>query len=138
MDGSRELNLTADLFIFRAGLQRHLRHSRYRGQRLAPEPEGRDVLQILGGRDLRCGVSLEAEHGIVWIHSLPVVDDLDQSPSGVLDYHRDLISSGIHGVLYKLLHDRSRPLHDLSRRDHIRYVSRQYPEFHPKEVNRIS
>ena len=138
VDRRRELNLAANLLILRAGLQRHLSHRRDRGQRLAPESEGRDVLQILRGRDFRCGVPLETEHGIVRIHPLAVVYDLDQSPSRVLDYHRDLFRPRIYGILHKFLHHGSRPLHNLSRGDHIRYVSRQYPEFHPKAVNRIS
>ena len=67
-------------------------------------------------------MSLKTQDSLVGRHSASVVYDLDQCPSGVLDDHRNLVCTGVYGILHKLLHHGRRSLHDLSRGDHVRYI----------------
>ena len=68
-------------------------------------------------------MALEAEHRLVRRHSAAVVDNLDQGPSRILNHDRNLVRTGVHGILHEFLHHGCRSLHDLSRGDHVRYVA---------------
>ncbi len=59
------------------------RDRRDRRQRLAAKTEGRDVIEIVGGGDLRGRVPLEGEQGIVGVHAAAVVGHPDQAAAAV-------------------------------------------------------
>ena len=58
-------------------------------------------------------MTFESQTGIRLTHALPVIDDLDRSPSGILNKHIDMPGTGIDGILHQLLDDGSRTLDDL-------------------------
>ena len=118
-----KIHLAAHLIVFPTGLERDLGHCCDGCQSLSSEAESQDIVQVLCCLKLGCRVSLETEDGLVRRHSASVVDDLDESPAGILDHDGNLIRSCIHSILHQLLHHGCRPLHDLSRGDHIRYIA---------------
>ena len=128
--GGGEGHLHADLILRPAGLEGHFRHRGDRSEGLPAEAECEDVVEVFRRGDLRRGVALEAEDGVVRAHAAAVVDDLDERAAGIRDDHVHLTRAGIQGVLHQFLHDGGRPLDDLARRDHVRDVPRQYPQFH--------
>ena len=67
---------------------------------------------------------LETEHGLIRRHSAPVVNDLYECPSGILNDHGHLICPCIYGILNQLLHHRRRSLNDLTCSYHIGYIAR--------------
>ena len=119
----RKFHLTANLVLFTSGLEGNLRHGCDGGQRLSAESEGQYVMQIFCTLKLGGGVPLETEDCLVRRHSASVVDDLDESPSCVLDDDGHLVGTGIHRVLHQLLHHGRRSLNDLSRGYHICYIA---------------
>ena len=75
-------------------------------------------------------MTLERKYRLIRRHSAPVVDDLNQGAPRVLYDDADLGRSGIDGVLHEFLHNGRRPLDDLARGNHIRYITRQYSYIH--------
>ena len=103
MSGVCEFDLAADLVFRPPGFERDFRNGCDGGQCLAPEAESGDVHQVLRSGNLGCGVSLEAQHSLVRSHSAAIVNDLYQCPSGIGQYHRDLVRSCIHCILHQFL-----------------------------------
>ena len=93
-----------------------------RGQRLSAKAQGGDVQQVVGIADLRGGVALEGQHGVVAHHAAAVVDDLDQLLASRLDVHANAVGAGIERVLQQLLHHRGGALDHLAGGDLVGYV----------------
>ena len=68
-------------------------------------------------------MTLKTEHRLIGRHSATIINDLYKGSSGILDYYSHLVGSCIHGILNEFLHHGCRSLHNLSRGDHIRYIT---------------
>ena len=126
----RETDFASGFLSFFPGLQGDLRNGGYRSQGFSSETEGHYPFEVFRCGYLGCCVALEAEHGLVRIHAASVVYHLYESPAGIGDHHADLVGSGIHGILNKLLDHRRRSLHDFSCGDHVGYVAGKDTDFH--------
>ena len=60
-----------------------------RGQGLAAEAEGGDREQVVGGAELRGGVALKGEQGVVADHAVAVVGDADELAAAGFDLDAD-------------------------------------------------
>ena len=89
------------------------------GQCFSAESECGDVQQVVCGRYFGCRMSFEAQNRLVRRHAAAIVNDLDQCPSGVAEYHGHLCCSRVHCVLDKFLDYRGRSLYDLSGSNHV-------------------
>ena len=87
-----------------AGEQLHPGHGGDGSQSFAPEAQGADGLQVVLGAQLAGGVAEEGGGGLVGGNAAAVVGDPDQGHAPVLDLHRQLVRSGVDGVLHQLLH----------------------------------
>ena len=76
-----------------------------RGERLTPETEGQDALQVAVGLDLAGGMALQGEQRVVAGHAVAVVADADQAFAPCGDLHGDCRRSGVEGVFDQLLDD---------------------------------
>ena len=104
----------AGLALGGLGLEFHVGDGGDGGQCLTTEALGGDVKQVVGTPQLGGGVPLEAEPRILERHSLAVVDNLYQSPAGILDDELDVGGTGIDSVFQEFLDDRGRALHHLT------------------------
>ena len=66
---------------------------------------------------------LKTQHCLIRRHSATIVDHLYQRPARILNDYGHLIGTGIHGILHKFLHHGCRSLNDLSRSDHVCYIT---------------
>jgi hypothetical protein len=98
----------------RARAQHEVRHRCNARQRLAPEPEGPDRVEIFGAGDLARRVPLERHPRIRRIHPLPVVLHAEQLLPAELDRHDKARCAGVQRVLDQLLDDGGRTLDDLA------------------------
>ena len=119
-----------DFVSLPAGFQGDFRDGRDGRERLSAEAVGQDVMEVFRRGELGGGVALETDDRVVRRHARAVVDDLDEGPSGIGNPDDDLAGSGVDGVFHQFFHDGGGPLDDLSRRDHVRDVLRQNPQFH--------
>ncbi len=90
-----------------------------RGDRLTAEAEGRNAIEVFGGRHLGGRVTLEGEEHIVPVHPAAVVTDADHGTPAVPHLHRDAPGAGVEAVLDQLLDHGGGTLDDFSRRDAI-------------------
>ena len=95
-------------------LQRHAGHRSDRRQRLAAKAKGGNGEQVVGGAQLRSGVALEGQQGVVAVHAVAVVGDADQLPPARLNLDANAVGAGVQRILQQLLHHRSRPVHHLA------------------------
>jgi hypothetical protein len=100
-----------------ARAQHQVRDAGHGGQGLAAEAVGGHALEVGQVAQLRGGVPLQRAARVLRAHAVAVVADADQFLAPGHDLHGDRGRLGVEGVLDQLLHDRSRPLHDLARRD---------------------
>jgi len=109
--------------------QRQLRHRADRRQRLAAEPEGADVEEIVvvefGG-----GVALHRQHQVVAAHAAAVVGHRDAPPTAALGDHVDAGGTGVESVLHQLLHDAGGTLDDLAGGDAVDDGLGELPDGH--------
>jgi len=63
---------------------------------------------------LRCGVPLKGQQGVVAVHAVPVVRDANQPPPARLDFDPDPHCAGVQSILQQLFHHRRRPIHNLA------------------------
>ena len=103
------------------GLERAPGDARDRRQRLAPESEGREPVEVGRLGDLARRVPLEGEKRVVPAHAAAVVLDSDQGPAAVAELDLDPAGAGVQGVFDKLLDHRGRPLDDLAGGDLVRH-----------------
>ena len=92
----------------------HARDRRDARQRLAPEPEGPDAVEILHGQDFACRVPLEGYGDILRTDAGTVVGDPDRLLAAAPQVDRDVRGARVDGVLQQLLHDGRGPLDDLA------------------------
>ena len=83
------------------------------------------IEEVVGLADLGGGMTLKRQTGIGFRHSFPVVDDLHQCLSRVLDQDLDLCGTGINSILDQLLDNRSRSLNHFASRNLIGDAVRQ-------------
>ena len=88
-----------------------------RRQRLAPEAERLDAIQIIGLGELARGMRLEREQQVLGRHAEAVVGDPDQVLAAPFDRQVDPRGPGVDRVFQQLLDDARRPLDDFARRD---------------------
>ena len=81
--------------------------------------------QIISFGDFGSGMALKCHTGVGFRHSFPVVDDLHQCFSGILDQDLDLCGTGINSILDQLLYNRSRSLNHFASRNLIGDTVRQ-------------
>src|SRR5215471_9141221 len=98
----------------RAGAYLEAAHRADGGQRLAPEAQGGDGVEIGLVGDLRGGVALEREVEIDGAHAHPVIAHPDELTARILELDADGRGMGVDGVLHQLLHHGGGTLHDLS------------------------
>ncbi len=115
-----DIDARAEFCFFLPCLHLDLRHGGDRGQRLAPEPESPERIDIVHRADLARRVPFEGHSRILRRHSAPVVLYLDKLSAAVAEIHRDRPGPRIHGVLHELLHHRRRAVHHLAGGDLIR------------------
>ena len=92
------------------------------GQGFAAKTQGSDGQQVVGVANLRGGVTLEGEHGVVAHHAASVVDHLDQLAAARLDVDANATGPGIERVLQQLFRDRCGALDDLAGGDLVGYI----------------
>ena len=68
-------------------------------------------------------MSFKTENRLIRCHTATIIDYLNQGPSGILYHYSYLIRPGIDSVLYEFLNYGCRPLNDLSRSNHICYIT---------------
>ena len=90
-----------------------------RRQRLAAEPQGGDVHQIVVVGQLRGGVALDRQGEGLGVHAVAVVGDADQAATAVVEHHVDAPGAGVDGVLDQLLDRRGGALDDLAGGDAV-------------------
>ena len=83
----------------------------------AAKPERRDAVQVFGPGNFAGGMTFEGEERVVAAHAEPVVGDIDERATAVLDGDRDASGFGVEGVLDQLLHDGGGPLDHLAGSD---------------------
>ncbi len=88
------------------GLQGKARDGRDRREGLATETERPNTREVLENADLRRGVTLQREPGILFRHARSVVADLDELAAAVLEDDVDGHGPGVDGVLDELLDHR--------------------------------
>ena len=105
-----------------AGHQLHPAHRRDGGQRLAPEAQRADGLQIKLGADLAGGMAQEGGQAVLRLDAGAVVRHPDVAHAAPLDLHRHCGGPGVNGVFRQLLHGAGRALHHLAGGNQIRHM----------------
>ena len=100
-----------------ARTQPEVRHRGDARQRLAPEAEGGDSVEIAKAADLAGGVALDGQLRVGGGHALAVVLDANQALAAQLQGHRHPAGARVEGVLDELLDRRGGALHHLPGRD---------------------
>ena len=103
-------------------LQPQPAHRRDGRQRLAAKAQSRNVQQVVGVANLRGGVALEGQHGVVAHHAAAVVGHLDELLAAGLNVDADAARARIQRVLQQLLDHRRRTLHHLAGGDLVGYI----------------
>ena len=93
-----------------------------RWQRLAAKAEGRDGQKIVSVANLRSGMALEGQHGVVAHHTAAVVGHLNEFLAAGFDVDPNAPRTRIQRVLQQLLDHRSRTLHHLAGSDLVGYI----------------
>ena len=95
------------------------------GDRLAAEAERGDALDVVHVADLRRGVALEGEQGVLAVHAAAVVAHGDERASAGGDVDIDARGTGVEGVFEKFFQDGRGALHDLACGDFVGDVVRE-------------
>src|SRR5260370_18322325 len=88
---------------------------------LAAEAEGGDRQEVVGGAELRGGVALEGEEGVVLDHAVAVVGDADEFPASGFYFDADAGCAGVERVFEELFDDGGGALDDLAGGDLVRH-----------------
>ena len=111
---SSNLNSTAGRVICLPGFKAEPRDRGDRGQCLSAKSQSIDVQQIVGIMNLRGGMALEGEHGVVMPHATAVVDDAYQFPAATFDFDTNAGCARIQRIFKKFFDDRSWTLDNLA------------------------
>ena len=111
---ARDGQLGARLLVGRPGGEGEAGYGGDGRQRLPPEAEGVDVLDVVHIPDLAGGVPLDAEQGVVARHAAAVVGHDHRLAPARHHLDVDLRGAGIQGVFDQLLQHRGGPLHHLA------------------------
>ncbi len=109
------------------GLDRHARHGGNRGHGLTTEAKRRNSCEFVRGRDLACGMSVEAEQGIFPTHARSVITYADPALPPPLDGDLDSAGLRIQSILHELLHHGGWPFNSLPGGNLVRYSVGKYP-----------
>ena len=96
-----------------------------RRQRLAPEAERDDTLEIIERADLARGVTLERDCQLLTRNPAAIIAHANEAGAAALHLDLDARRASVEAVLDQLLHDRGRTLDDLARGDLVDQVVRQ-------------
>ncbi len=110
--------------VARPGRDGEPRRGADRGQRLAAEPQGGDVHQVVVGK-LRGGVPQHRQRQCTGVHAGAVVGDLDAVDAAGVKRHGDPGRARIERILHQLLHRGRGPLDHLAGGDAVDGVGRQ-------------
>ena len=91
-------------------------------QRLPPEAQGADGLQVVFASDLAGGMAQEGGLRLPGGDAAAVVGDPDQGHAAVLDLHRHRGGGGVDGVFHEFLDHRRGPLHHFAGGDQVGHV----------------
>ena len=117
--------VTCDLITLRArafGGIAHVRDRRDGGDRLAAEPEGADVFEVLRLGYLARGVGQKYALQIGIFDAAAVVEDGDVTLAPLFDAYFYFARARVEGVLHQLLDNGIGTVDDLARRDAVVYV----------------
>ena len=89
------------------------------GQRLAPEPQGRHMKQILHCPDFAGGMTQKGYSHLILFNAASIVRNTNQGSTPVPNLYGDGCGARVYGIFHKLLDHGGRPLNDLARRDLI-------------------
>src|SRR5260370_42490200 len=90
------------------------------GEGFAAEAEGGDRQEVVGGAELRGGVALEGEEGVVLDHAVAVVGDADELAASGFDFDADAGGAGVERVFEELFDDGGGALDDFAGGDLVR------------------
>ena len=107
-------NLPALGLVAAVAGQAQPRHRTDRRQRLAPETEGADRLQVFEAADLAGGVAGQGQRQVILVDAAAVVAHPDQLGAALLHIHGDLAGAGVERVFQQLLKHRGGALHHLA------------------------
>ena len=107
-------NLPALGLVAAVAGQAQPRHRTDRRQRLAPETEGADRLQVFEAADLAGGVAGQGQRQVILVDAAAVVAHPDQLGAALLHVHGDLAGAGVERVFQQLLKHRGGALHHLA------------------------
>ena len=95
-------SVRAGSFVAGGGFKRDARDGGDGGKRFAAKAESGDGEQIVGGAELRSGVALKGQQGVVAVHAVAVVGDADQLAAAGFDFDANAHGAGVEGVLKQL------------------------------------
>jgi len=127
--GTLPHQLRAQRFALPARAHAHARDRSDARQRLAPEAERADALQVARFPDLAGGVAQERPLRVAARHAAAVVLHRDLVQPAAADGDANLCRPGVQRVLDQLLHDRRRALDHLARGDLVHELVGQEPHF---------
>jgi hypothetical protein len=111
---ARDGEFVAPVGAGRTAPDRRPRDRRDGVQRLPPEAERADPVEVGGVSNFGGGVLCHREFEFVGGHARPVVADPDAVGAVAVDAHRDPRGARVEAVFHQFLHDRRRPLDDLA------------------------
>ncbi len=120
--------LRTDVVFDALGLQFNPGDGRDRRQRLSPEPERTDPIEVVNLPDLAGRVTLEAAAGVRAAHAASVVDHLNERAASIFDHELNRRCSSVDRVFDQFFRDRRRTLDDLPRRDLVGERVRHLPD----------
>jgi hypothetical protein len=97
--------------------ERQLRHRGDRGQRLAPEAERCDTLEVRERADLAGGMPEQRKRHLLLRDAAAVVAYLQPAQPAVVDADLDVVGAGVDGVFQQLLDHRRGSFDDFTRGD---------------------
>ena len=111
------------LVLLRLGQEVNPRHRGNGGQSFASKAQRFDGGQILLGAQLTGGMAQKRRLYILGGNAAAVVCHPQIGHTTILDLHRHLLCTGIHGVFHQLFGSRGRTLHHLTGGDEIRHMA---------------
>ena len=87
--------------------------------RFSAKAQSCNVQQVIGVANLRSGVALESQHGVVAHHAAAVVGYLDELLSAGFDVHANALRTRVQRILQQLFDYRRRTLHYLAGGDFV-------------------
>ena len=103
------------------GNDTHVRNRCDRRQRLTPEAERENAIQICRFPNFAGRVPTNGNGKVVRNHAAAIVGHAHKGHATVLNFYRDTVGTRIDRIFHQLLDHRRRSVYDLARRDQIGY-----------------